>query len=449
MANRSTAWTATEFGQLDLGDARLNRRARTLMESMAATPMASVPKACNGWGETMAAYRFFDNANVDWRAILEPHWQQTTQRMASQSVVLCLQDTTELDFNGQQAQGLGPLSYEAQRGMYVHPTYAVTTAREPLGILDAWMWAREPKDRDGQRGGPKESLRWIEGYERLAELAPNLPATRLVYVADREADMLPLMARAQELACPVDWLVRAAHNRCLPDSEKLWTHATQGAALGQIEFTLAARPGTKARVVRQHLWARRVELPAGKNKTVGATCIVAREIDAPAGVKPIEWRLLTNRVATHAAAVSELIDWYRARWEIEMLFNVLKNGCCVEELQLGTIERIERALALYLVVAWRIAHLMRMGRTCPDLAATLFFDPDEIQAAYLLNKALAPPAPRLNEVVRMIARVGGFLARKSDGEPGAKTIWEGLRDVRASAHTIKTLREMGLLSSCV
>ena len=419
------------------------------MESMAATPTASVPKACNGWGETVAAYRFFDNANVDWRSILEPHWQQTAQRMATQSVVLCLQDTTELDFNGQQAQGLGPLSYEAQRGMYVHPTYAVTTAREPLGILDAWMWARETKNGDGQRGGPKESLRWIEGYERLVELAPSLPATRLVYVADREADMMPLMARAQELACPVDWLVRAAHNRCLPDSEKLWPHTTQGEALGQIEFTLAARPGGKARVVRQQLWARRVELPAGKNKTVSATCVVAREYDAPPGVKPIEWRLLTNRDAADAAAVSELIDWYRARWEIEMLFNVLKNGCCVEELQLGSIERIERALALYLVVAWRIAYLMRMGRTCPDLDANLFFDPDEIQAAYLLNKTLAPPAPRLNEVLRMIARVGGFLARKSDGEPGTKTIWEGLRDVRASAHTLKTLREMGLLSSCV
>jgi hypothetical protein len=78
-----------------------------------------------------------------------------------------------------------------------------------------------------------------------------------------------------------------------------------------------------------------------------------------------------------------------------MLFNVLKNGCCVEELQLGTIERIERALALSLVVAWRIAHLMRMGRTCPDLDAALFFDPGEIQAAYLLNKMAAPFAPYL------------------------------------------------------
>jgi hypothetical protein len=94
LASRSTAWTEAEFGQLDLGDARLNRRARTLMENMAATPTASVPKACNGWGETMAAYRFFDNASVDGRSILEPHWQQTEQRMAEQSVVLCLQDTT-------------------------------------------------------------------------------------------------------------------------------------------------------------------------------------------------------------------------------------------------------------------------------------------------------------------------------------------------------------------
>jgi hypothetical protein len=134
--------------------------------------------------------------------------------------------------------------------------------------------------------------------------------------------------------------------------------------------------------VRQQLWVRRVELNAGKGKVVTVTCIVAREHAAPAGVKPIEWRLLTNRAAASAAEVAELIDWYRARWEIEMLFNVLKNGCKVEELQLGTVERIERALALYLVVAWRIAHLMRMGRTCSDLDAKLFFDPDEIRPSY-------------------------------------------------------------------
>jgi hypothetical protein len=107
------------------------------------------------------------------------------------------------------------------------------------------MWARELRNASGQRGGPKESLRWIEGYERLAELAPRLPAKRLVYVADREADMLPSMIGAQQLDCPADWLVRAAHNRCLPNSDKLWPHVTESATLGQIEFALAARPSVQ------------------------------------------------------------------------------------------------------------------------------------------------------------------------------------------------------------
>ena len=124
--------------------------------------------------------------------------------MRSESVVLCIQDTTELDFNGQDIDGLGPLNYEARRGLYLHPTYAVTSEREPLGVLDAWMWAREELDADGVRAGLKESTRWVEGYERVAEMAPDMPDTRLVYVADREADMVEMMRRAQELGTPAD-----------------------------------------------------------------------------------------------------------------------------------------------------------------------------------------------------------------------------------------------------
>jgi len=120
LATVSMSWAEAEFEQLDLGDARLNKRARILMERFTAEPTASVPKACQGWGETMAAYRFFDSDSIDWRALMAPHWQKTQQRMAVQPVVLCLQDTTEPDFNCQSTFGLGPLSYEAQRGMYLH-----------------------------------------------------------------------------------------------------------------------------------------------------------------------------------------------------------------------------------------------------------------------------------------------------------------------------------------
>lgn len=443
MAQVAQQWAEDEFAGLDLGDARLNRRAKKLIEQFTAKPAASIPEACDSWTETMAAYRFLRNPEVKWQDILAPHWKRTQERMRTQPVVLCIQDTTELDFNGQEIEGLGPLNYEARRGMYLHPTYAVTTEREPLGVLDAWMWAREQRGADGVRPGQKESTRWVEGYERVAEMAADMPDTRLVYLADREADMVAMMRRASELGTPADWLIRAKHNRCLPDGEgaKLWATTTAEAPLGELEFTLGARENRPMRKVRQQLWARRVEIGDGKRGRLSVTCVVAREVGAPAGAKAVEWRLLTNReVGNHAQAV-ELIDWYRARWEVEIYFHVLKNGCEVEALQLGAIDRLERALALFMVVGWRITYLMRKGRTCPDLDATLFFDPDEIHGAHLLAKKKMPAKPpTLNEVVRLIAQIGGFLARKGDGEPGVKTIWRGLDKVQTAAQTLRALR---------
>lgn len=108
-----------------------------------------------------------------------------------------------------------------------------------------------------------------------------------------------------------------------------------------------------------------MEIADGKQGKVTVTCIVARELAAPIGVKPIEWRLLTNRAATTHEQAHELIDWYRERWEIEIYLHVLKNSCELESLQLASVDRLERALVLFMVVAWRITYLMCNGRTCP------------------------------------------------------------------------------------
>ena len=125
-----TTWAAEEFGGAELGDGRLNRRLIKLAATFADKPTASIPGACPDWSETQAVYRFFDQAStakraLGWQDILDPHIARSEARMRQHPVVLCLQDTTELDFNGQDIAGLGPLSYEAQRGMYVHPTYVV------------------------------------------------------------------------------------------------------------------------------------------------------------------------------------------------------------------------------------------------------------------------------------------------------------------------------------
>lgn len=444
------AWAAEEFATAQLGDKRLNDRLIKLAEQLAAKPTASIPAACGGWGDTAAAYRMLDNERCDWREVIEAHGRCAVQRMAGLPVVLCLHDTTELDFNGQTIQGLGPLNYEAQRGMYLHPTYAVSTDREPLGVLDAWMWAREPKDASGQRGGLCESRRWIESYERLAERAAELPETRLVQVGDRESDILALMQRAQGLGWPVDVLVRSQHNRRLPDGARLWDEAQASEPLGEIEFSLGARAGRSARVVRQELRIKRVTVDHGETGTIEMTCLIASEVGTPTGEKPVCWRLLTNRQVTTPEQARELIEWYRARWEIEMFFHVLKTGCRVEALQLASLPKIERALALFMVVSWRIARLMRLGRTCPDLPASLMFDPDEIRAAYVLtNKPLPAAPPGLNEVVRRVAMLGGFLARKGDGEPGVKTIWIGLQRIMDFAAGVQFMRDSTDDVSCV
>ena len=427
------SWAAQEFEGLELGDARRTQRLIKLVDDLSAQPTGSIPLACGGWPETKAAYRLLDNPAVEWREILEVHTTRTVERMAGQPVVLCIQDTTELDFTSQPGiAGLGRLSYEAQHGMYVHPTLAVTPAGVALGVLDAWMWARKPKDQPDI----KESTRWVEGYGIVADLAETVPDTRLVYVADREGDIRALIDVAARRGTPADWLIRSKHHRKTTTGAKLWDRLAQSAPLGEVEFTLPAAPDRPARLVRQTLYRQVVTLPAHHGQpAVTVTAILAREEQPPAGQTAIEWRLLTNRTAETLEAVVELIDWYRRRWLVEIFFRIWKSGCRVEALQLGTLERLERALVIDLIIAWRILHLVTWGRDCPNLPCDVVFDPEEWQAAWIVAHRCPPPEtpPPLGQMVRLIAGFGGFLGRKHDGHPGPKAIWEGMQKVRAFA----------------
>jgi len=269
-----------------------------------------------------------------------------------------------------------------------------------------------------------------------------LPQTRLVCVGDRESDMLELMVKARELGHPADYLVRCQHNRVLPGKGgKLWPAVAQGELLGQVSFEMPRGRGRRARTVTQEIRAKRISLSDGQGGAVEVTCVFAREMAAPVGSQPVMWRLLTNRTVNTLEQASELIDWYRARWEIEMFFLILKEGCKVEQLQLEDVQRLEVALALYMVIAWRINRLMRLGRTLPDMQADMIFDVDEWHAAFVLNKKPIPKqVPTLNTVIRLIARRGGFLGRKHDGEPGARTLWQGLREIASFVDGLRYAR---------
>lgn len=433
-------WAQQEFETVNLGDARRNLRSIKLMDDLSAQPTGSIPLACGGWAETKAAYRLLDNPALDWREILDAPTEWTCARMRGQAVVLWLQDTTELDFSSQPGiAGLGRLNYEARPGLYLHPTLVVTPAGVALGVIDAWIWARGPKDQPPV----KESTRWVEGYEIVADLAEQLPDTRLVYVTDREGDLRELMDTAARRGTPADWLVRAQQERNTLAGDKRWARLGQSEPVGEVEFLLPAASARPARWVRQTLYRQVVTLPARRGAPeLTVTAILAREENPPLGEKALEWRLLTNRVAETLEAVVELIEWYRRRWLVEIFFRILKSGCRVEALQLGTLERLERALVIYLIMAWRILHLVTWGRECPDLPCEVVFHPEEWQAAWIVAHRCPPPdtPPKLSDRVRLIAGFGGFLGRQHDGHPGPKAIWEGMQKVRAFAMALEACK---------
>ncbi len=347
-----------ELSGLDLGDARLNKRACHLAQTLGQHPDRSIPAACRGWDETKAAYRLLDSDKVTAQKLLEPHYRCTRERMMEHDTVLCIQDTTELDYTGKNdIEGLGTLNYENRKGFYLHPTLAVTPQRLPLGIIDSWSWARPLEEA-------KESIRWVEGYQRINELQQYLWEqafdTHLVYLADREADLFAIYAEHQKQQQAgrqtADWLIRCRHDRNTRTGEKLKATVEQSPELGRVAFDLPGsnqRKGQKGkgRKVTQILKATRVTLLPPQNSAyrqpIEVTVVLAQEINPPKSEAPIQWLLLTNREVTALDEAEKMLDWYLCRWQIEIFFRILKSGCKIEELQLEKIERLEPAVMLY------------------------------------------------------------------------------------------------------
>ena len=197
------------------------------------------------------------------------------------------------------------------------------------------MWARKPKNGNGTRPGIKESLRWIKGYERVAERAKALPEVRQVDaagVADREADILALLVKARDLKYAADYLIRCQHNHALPEGDKLWARLAQAQVLGSVRFEMPAGCGRKARSVQQSIRVEQLQISDGAGGQLSVTCLLAEEINPPTGATPVVWRLLSNRTVNTLEEAVELVDWYRARWEIEVFFLILKEGCRINRL---------------------------------------------------------------------------------------------------------------------
>ncbi|MGR9108174.1 MAG: IS4 family transposase [Gammaproteobacteria bacterium] len=292
--------------------------------------------------------------------------------------------------------------------------------------------------------------RICEAQQYLREQAFD---TRLVYLADREADLFEIYAQHQQQLereeQAADWLIRAQHDRNTAAGTKLWSAVEAAPELGRVEFHLPASKKRTGRKIVQRLQALRITLMAPqqseKTRPIEVTALLARELNPPLGEAPIEWMLLTNLEVTSLDQAEQKLSWYLCCWQVEIFFRILKSACKIEDLQLEKIERLEPAILLYRLIAWRILFFAMVGRECPELPCNLIFDDDEWKAVYIVSKKRLPPEtpPTLHEMIRMIASFGGFLNRTGHGLPGPRTIWIGLQRSKDFALAIESLRMAG------
>lgn len=435
-----TSW-AQELRGRSLGDARRLGRLRRLVIALAAHAEARLGEALEGWAALKGAYRFFSTRAITPDGILATALPACQARCAAAGTVLIVQDTTALDYSTHPlTAGLGHIGRGTHHGLLVHTALAVSTAALPCGVLAQERWARPRRPAQTaatRRTRPlaeKESARWLR--VETASLAARPPGVAAITVADREADCFPLFAAPRP--AQADLLIRATHPRRVAEAEgTLWAAAAAAPVQGEQGGTLRRSDERPARTAQCTVRVRPVTLLPPQNQRAGErwsspmvlTAILVQEGSPPAGTTPLCWLLLTTRAVPDLATAQELITWYSYRWLIERYHFVLKSGCRVEALQLQTAARLENALAVYCLVAWRILWLTDLARAQPEAPCTVALSDAEWQALCCrLQQTATPPAtpPSLGEALRAIARLGGFLGRRRDGEPGLLTVWRGL-----------------------
>jgi hypothetical protein len=444
-------WAAQELATADFGDARLSKRLVHIVADKLANPIASIPQASGSWAATKATYRFLDSKQVAADSIRTAHADATRSRIHHHDTVLVLQDTTELLYTSHpHTTGLGELDHAGSTGLKVHSALAATLDGVPLGLVYQSVWARKAaaKGRKARKRpqAERESQRWLTTLTE-AQQAIKAP-TRLIVVADREADIYPLFIEPREER--TDLLVRATYNRGLVGDRKLEDVVKTVAWQGSRTVSIPGNGARAARTATVQIGWTTVQLLPPQDYPRPASAprptlqlVVVEEREPQEGVKPLRWLLWTTLPVTNWDEAIVLVEAYRRRWLIERYHYVLKSGCGIEQLQLETAERLERALAVCCIVAWRLLWLTYQARETPDVACSEVFAHHEWQALVCMVQGTpVPPAepPTLREAVRMIAQLGGFLARKGDGEPGVKTLWRGLTRLEDIAATWLLLR---------
>jgi hypothetical protein len=413
-------------------------------EQIGNNPSASLPNQIERWSDLKAAYRLFDGNEVTFEAIARPHWELTKQAASGRCLVIG--DTTELDFGkDREIDGIGPTGNGSGQGFLLHNALLVSAeSEEILGVAGQTIHYRKKKSRSKKRENSarilkrkRESEVWGTVIDQMGK--PPRDA-EYVHVFDRGGDNFEVYCRL--LQNRGQWVIRASKmNRYVLAGESeermaLKDYLPQLKTLGHYTLSLRARPGQAARDAQIEVRVGRIKIPQPQHVSpwvrsleqppIAMHVIEVVEVDAPSGVTPIRWVLFTSLPVETFDDAWTVIGYYELRWLVEEYHKAIKTGCAAESRQLKAAGRLEALVGLTSVIAIRLLQLKSIARTNPEVLAQRVVPRVWLRMLKLARQGLNRVHDlTVGQFYREVAKLGGFLGRKSDGDPGWITIWRG------------------------
>jgi len=382
-----------EYGEMEIGDKRVSKRLEKTMETLEKEPGLTVCSASSGRYEAKAIYRLLKNPKLTIETMVKTSRERTIEKIveSGEKVILLPQDTATLDYIGlKECEGMGTYYNEASRGILEHGSIAISEKGRIFGLMEQELWTRElgesgkASKRKNKSIEEKESVKWQETMKKSMNGMPE--DVMCVTVCDREGDIYELF-KAAELE-GMYYLVRITQNRRTTETEKLLDYAKslESGGVCVVQIPRDTRNNRKAREAKLSIKYSEVTIraPYSKNDSIRAWVVAAEEIDAPEGIEPIAWYLLTNVPVTSFEESCARVNWYVQRWKIERFHYVLKEVCKVEKSQERDVERLKKLITIYSIISMNILSLMYLSRTCPDMLCDTVFEEDEWKLLYVL-----------------------------------------------------------------
>lgn len=434
------SWAEAQFRGAKLGDKRRTDRLVELAVQAATQPSGSFPQQTGNWNDLRAAYNLFDCPEVTFQAIATPHWELTKRSEGKR--FLLIEDTTEFDVGPhRKVIGLGPVGTGSGQGFLLHSAMMVSPDSERIhGLVGQLIHYRKPVPKRESRTkrlarADRESQIWSS---LVLQVGPPPAETTWIHVTDRGADDFELFYNCRKTG--TEWVTRAKSlNRIITTPEGKQQPVNDYLATlpkaGTFTLQLRARPNQPARTAKLVVSFGALTMPPPKHispalkkakpSPIPMYVVYVREVDAPKGVESIEWILYTSLPVRNLEEAMVIVGYYEKRWLIEEFHKCLKTGLRVQERQLKTSHRMETMMGLMSVEGVRLLQLKGEARTAPDRPATQVVPPKYVGVLKAVRKVKASVQLTVGAFYRELAKLGGFLGRRRDGEPGWITIWRG------------------------